>query len=138
MLTLRNKQMETLQRVPRKKLHRALLAHVKHYFPAQTARKNDFCLLTEIHKAHRRAATYGLKTEKEIYLFVNIAIVYGADFDQKEETAWTRAYLTDEDISSPGQRLDRLHEAVVARLEVAERLQGDERRSTGKISGAQK
>ena len=68
----------------------------------------------------RRAGKYGITSERDLHKYVNITLLHGPDFDEREETAWTVDYLTDPAVASPTQRIDRLHQEVGYRLEVEE------------------
>jgi hypothetical protein len=120
MLTIRREQIEAL-RVPLiRRFHQELLEHVKTHFVEETEGKSDKEILEHIRQALKRAEVYGLKAERELYMYINVSMLYGADFDEQEETKWTADYLTDEDVSSPTLRMNRLYEEIVHRLEVDE------------------
>jgi len=130
MLTIRREQFKAL-RVPLiRRFHQELLEHVKTNFVEETEGKSDKELLEHIRQALKRAEAYGLKAERELYLYINVSMLYGPHFDQEEETAWTRDYLADEDVSSPSQRMSRLYEEVIHRLKMEEDNLETERGST--------
>jgi hypothetical protein len=121
MLTIRREQMEAM-RVPLiRRFHQGLLEHVKTNFLDEIKGKSDKELLEHIGQALKRAEGYGIKSERDLYLYINVSMLYGPHFDQEEETFWTRGYLADEDVSSPSQRMKRLYEEVVYRLEAEEK-----------------
>ena len=122
MLIIRKKQLETLRNPRLKQLHRDLLVHVKEHFQAEVAERTDQELLDHIRRALDQAAVYGLRAERDLYLFVNITLLYGLEFDRQDQTAWTREFLEDEAVSEPGQRLALLYDEIIHRLEHMERM----------------
>jgi len=121
MFTIRRKQLEALLVPLIRRFHQELLEHVKTHFVEETEGKSDKELLEHIGQALKRAEAYGLKAERDLYMYINVSMLYGPYFDQEEETAWTRDYLIDKDVSSPSQRINRLYEEVIYRLEVEEK-----------------
>lgn len=120
MLTIRQAQIEALRSPMIRQFHQELLEHVKTCFVEETDGKSDKEILGHIRQTLKRAEVYGIKAEKDLYLYINVSMLYGVDFDEQEETKWTADYLTDEDVSSPTLRMNRLHEEIVRRLEVDE------------------
>jgi hypothetical protein len=85
-------------------------------FPARTKSLSDEDLLEHVHDCIRRANDYGLESERDVQRFVNLAGAFGWDFDQTPEHAWMKGYLTDETVSSPSQRIERLVAESLRRL----------------------
>lgn len=121
MITIRQEQIEALRIPLIQQFCQELLEHVKIKFVEETEGKSDMELIEHIRQALKRAEVYGLKAERDLYMYINVSMLYGPRFDQQEVTAWTRDYLLDEDVSSQSQRMERLHEEVVYRLEAVEK-----------------
>ncbi len=120
MLVLRKEQKDALRIPLIEKQIMGLVEHIKTNFPDETAGKTDDELFDRIKETLVRAEKYDIKAERDVYKYVNISMLYGADFDEAEETAWTADYLNDEAVSTPNMRINRLYEEVVCRLEVEE------------------
>jgi hypothetical protein len=120
MITIRNEQKDALRMPLIIKQIRGLVEHVKTNFPDETAGETDDELFDRIKETLERAEKYDIRAERDVYKYINISMIYGADFDEKEETAWTVDYLNDEDVSSPTMRINRLYEEILYRLEVEE------------------
>jgi len=120
MIILRKEQKDALRILLIQRQILGLVDHVKNHFPDETAGKSDDELFDQIMATLERAEKYGIKSECDVYQYINISMLYGADFDEKGDTAWTVDYLADEDVSSPTQRINRLFDEVVYRLEVEE------------------
>jgi hypothetical protein len=117
MLTLRGEQIEILAAPRLERLYEDLVAHVRKDFPEETDGLSDERLLAHMRLVLKRARKYGIRAERDVYKYVNLSVLFGPYFDEKEETAWTKDYLLDEDISDPHQRMNRLYEEAIDRLE---------------------
>ncbi len=120
MLIIRKEQIDFLMAPKTHQLVHNLMDHAKQHFPEECAPKEDPDLYNQIADTVKRAKKYNIKNENDLYKYVNITMLYGPDFDEQEATQWTAEYLTDESVSSPCQRLNRLYEEIIYRLEVEE------------------
>lgn len=120
MLILRNEQIEATRSPARQKFYADLVLYIKNNFPKETEEKSEKDLLKLVEDTVNKAQTYDIKAERDLYTFVNIVMVYGFDFDDRKETIWTVAYLTDKKITSPSIRINRLYQEIVYRLKVEE------------------
>jgi hypothetical protein len=121
MLTIRKEQMEALRRPRLERLYLDLIVHIRTSFAEQSAGMSDEELQQHIRKAVGRASQYQLRSERALYKFVSLSMLYGTDFDQAETTKWMRAILTDAEISSPNRRMDLLYDEVIRRLKLDEK-----------------
>lgn len=120
MIIIRNEQKDALRNPLTHKQILGLVDHIKSNFPDETAGKSDNELCDRVKETLSRAEKYDVKAERDVYKFINISMLYGADFDEKKETSWTAEYLTDEDVSTSGMRINRLYSEVLYRLKVKE------------------
>jgi len=97
-----------------------LMAHLKKHFPDEAAALPDEALYERLKDTRLRSLKYGITSTKGLYQFVNVSMLYGADFDEQEETAWTKGFLEDEAVPNAAKRMNRLYEEVVHRLEIEE------------------
>ncbi len=116
MLKIREEQLAALRIPLVRRFDQRLLRHVRTHFQEETENRSDAELLDHIRQALDRALTYGLRKGQDLFKYVNVSMIYGPDFDEREETAWLREYLIDDDVPDPSQRAHRLHEAVIHRL----------------------
>ncbi len=121
MLIIRKEQKNALQISLINRQILGLVDHAKNHFPDETAGKTDDELFDLIKVTLERAEKYDIKDERDVYKYINISMLYGADFDEQQETKWTVDYLSDEDVSSPSKRLDRLYQEIVHRFEIDEK-----------------
>jgi hypothetical protein len=117
MLTLRSEQIQILAAPKLEQFYKDLVVHVRKNFPGETDAFSDETLLAHMRLVLKRARKYGIRAERDVYKYVNLTMLFGAYFDEAEETAWSNALLTDKDVADPHQRMNRLYEEAVDRLE---------------------
>ena len=121
MLTIRKEQTEAMRRPLVEQRIVDLVAHVKQDFPEETRGQSDEELYDRIEETLKRAERYDITSDRDVYKYVNISMIYGIDFNEQDETDWTADYLTDQEVTNPTHRMDRLYSEVIRRLEAEER-----------------
>lgn len=127
MLVIRDEQLARLAEEGRRRFIAAMVAHLRRHFHGELWAVGDEELAARAAQACDRAAAYGIRSERDVCRFLNLAAKFGWDFDRSPETSWMRAMLTDTSITSPGLRLDCLVDECLHRSEAAEsnaRLRG--------------
>jgi hypothetical protein len=76
-------------------------------------------LQRRVEAALARADELGLHTERDCCRYLNLAVLYGWDFERREATAFMGAMLRDPAVGSPGRRLQRLVEECMHREAIA-------------------
>lgn len=92
MFVLRRPHLTALEAAPRRAFDYRLADHVRRVFP-QADRLYAAELLYRVTQAHARARHYGLTTEKNIALFVDLGFGLGPDFETRPECAWVVGIL---------------------------------------------
>lgn len=119
MLIVRNSQITALTTRSRDKLLRALARHVTAFFPRETEGLDDQLLKGRLRVILKRAEQFGLVNERDLYHFTNISMLFGLDFNQRPEHSWMQAILKDPEVPNPGERMGRLYQEILARLDQA-------------------
>lgn len=94
MFVLRPQHLKALEAVPERAFQYRLVDHVRRVFP-QTERLLGTELLHRVSLAHRKARTYGLTTEKNIALYVDLGFGLGHNFEGRPECEWIVRILED-------------------------------------------
>ncbi len=115
----------------RSRMRADLMEHAKSCFPDEISEMGEKAAYELIDQALTKAESYQIATERDLYKLFNIIMLYDIGFDEDPETEWMQAYLTDPDIPAVGDRVRRLYEEVVHRLEVEENNQKIEERFYG-------
>lgn len=114
MLTVSREQMAAVARNVDDELVEAVARHVTEFFAEEAAALGGPGLRDLIGHARRRAARYGLVGRRDVFLFVDLAVAFGADFDADPALPWVEEALSDPALPTPSARLDAVHEALVA------------------------
>ncbi len=115
MLILRKEQMEVFSEASNKRWYKFLTKYVKDNFEDEISDKDDQTLKNMLTATVEKSQKYGLSSDRAIYKFVAVAMIYGVDFDENPDTIWMKDYLTDEEVQNPAERLHRLYEEILDR-----------------------
>lgn len=119
MLIIRNDQLALLAADRLRQFVETMCLHLREQFPQALAGTSEPALHDQVRLALAQARGYGLQGARDCCRYLNLCVTYGWDFDQREENAWMRRYLTDAGISVPGRRLERLVAECMHREAVA-------------------
>lgn len=120
MLIIRKEQFEALAAAHRDHFVEEMCRHLRDHLPGQVAGVEDAVLRHRVSQAVGRAAGYGLTSRRDCCRYLNVAALYGWEFDRAPENAWMRRYLEDPQVSSPSDRLGLLVDQCIHRMRVEE------------------
>ena len=113
MLTVRRDQMKVFEEESWRRLARRAERHLREYFPARCAALEPPELLARIDSAIGRGRTYDLDLSSDFLRFLNLAIVFGWDFDQR--APWAAEVLARTEFQ-PHTRMDMLSQRALDEL----------------------
>jgi hypothetical protein len=96
MLTIRDAQIEVFRQRNRGRFVEQMLAHIREFWPAQSARFSDGEVRESVRKGLQQAESYGVVLEYDVARFVVLMYALGFEYDQM---AIPRAILNDSSIS---------------------------------------
>jgi len=105
MFKMRREQMDAFRRESIREFEDGVARHVERCFPDRWAALGEGGVRQVIQRGVERAAVYGIVAERDVCKFIDLMLVFGADFDQ--ERAWARQIL--EVKGDPFARMRRLH-----------------------------
>jgi hypothetical protein len=114
LLTIRATQMESFAQQEFRKFEDLMVNHLTQFFPVQCKALGITQLRELTQHGIRRDAGYGITTERDICKFINLAIVFGRDFDREERSAWATQILATG--KTPGSKIRSLCEAAKLQL----------------------
>ena len=85
--------------------------HLRRCFPQRWAALGEDAGRALIRHGIEGASRHGIVTERDVCKFVDLALVFGVDFDR--ERAWAREILAGVDPRDPSAKLRRLHERAM-------------------------
>ncbi len=113
-LTIRLAQLTVLSRLEVQKFEDSMVEHLNRLFPAQSKCAGEAPLRETIQYGIKRAAAYGITSERDVSEYIDLMAVYGRDFDADQRFAWTRDILARQD--DPGRKIEALREAAKSHL----------------------
>jgi hypothetical protein len=120
MLTIRSAQMQVLSAQQRRQFVESMCAFLHNQFKEELEGMSQSSLHLQVSDAIDRARGYGLRSHRDCCRFLNLAVIYGWEFDRLPENAWMQECLTDPNVGDPSQRIQRLVSQCVYRMEVEE------------------
>ena len=95
---------------------RAILAHVRRYFPALCAALFPHALEDKLARAVNRASAYRFQSYVDVQQFVNLCLMLGEDFELSPEFAWAARILNDPNPAAARFRSSWLYDRVIHHL----------------------
>jgi hypothetical protein len=110
MLRIRKEQYEELGKVSLKRFEDSMVEHIREFFPKYYQIHKEPLIRNVILYAVDRAESYGLVTERDVCLYINLVFLLGSNFNTDPQLPWAAAILNDETITDSVTRIDRLHD----------------------------
>jgi len=110
MLIIRQAQITLFQQLALRQFEDRVIAHLQASFPDMLADLGEAGTRALVGDATRHAQQYGFETERDITLFIDLALVLGPQFD---ELPWAAEILHDKFILDPTVRIDTLYECAL-------------------------
>ena len=112
MLTLRKEQVAAFESVGKKAFEDRMLAHLHRVFPDQSKSLVEAKLRELIQYGTKRAATYGIISERDVGRYIDLMILYSRDFDKDPALPWAQSVLQNQAIRDPSSRIERLYKVA--------------------------
>ena len=109
-LTIRQAQLALLSRIEMQKFEEWMVAHLNKFFPGECKSAGEAQLRDTIRYGIKRAAAYGITSERDVCKYIDLMVVFGRDFDEDRRFAWTRDILAKQ--GDPSRKIEALHEAA--------------------------
>ena len=111
MLTIRSEQMDALSAYMIARFERDMVNHIAQAFPKQFAEAGDAGTRKLVHDGIAKAASYGVQSERNVALFIDLMVAIGPTFDHDDRFPWVRQVLQDPD--RPEQtKLDMIYDRM--------------------------
>ena len=107
MLVIRKEQMEALSKQRLQQFEDRLVQYLTETMPDQCAARGEDQLRQDIRHGIERAVSYDITGERDVAGYVELLVRLGRDFDQRAETSWVQAILSDR-MSTAENRLRRV------------------------------
>ncbi|MCU0727347.1 MAG: hypothetical protein MUE73_16435 [Planctomycetes bacterium] len=112
MLVIRREQMEAFGLLGSTEYKDFMAAHLTEHFPVHAEVWSPETMLAVIEEGAAAARGHRLSRGRELCLYTDFRVILGAGFDTDPQLPFAGRILADASIRSPGERLDRLYDAV--------------------------
>jgi len=86
--TIRPEQFAVFAQADLQRYEDWVLAHVRHFFPEQANRAGAENLRETTRHAIQRAATYEIRSKRDVCKYADLAVILGRDFDTDSRLPW--------------------------------------------------
>ena len=117
MLAISREQLSSVETLQQQAFVQRALEHLREFFPQHLERAGDERAARFVRACMARAGEYGLVSEQQVGLFLNLAVAFGTDFDQR--LPWARELLAGPGYGDPATRLELLYQAGLRQAEAA-------------------
>lgn len=117
MLIIRQNQLDLFDKRAGHEYEERLHTRLWKRYPEEAHALGEQPLRNLIRRGVSRSKQYGLESERDVALFVDLMLFLGPRFDQDPGLPWVSEILNDEYIIDPGLRIDTLHENAIQWLE---------------------
>ena len=118
-MTIRPHQFEAFEREARAEFERRVLDHLRTDFADLIEGLSDPELRRRVWSAAARAGRYGLESEYEVVLFLDVTFLTGDErFDENPAHGWAREILSQD--APAEQRADELYDTAAAAFETVQ------------------
>lgn len=114
MLKIRAEQLAKYSQAEVDQFTEWMINHLKRFFPQQCKALGDDQLKETIRFGIRRAASYGIRTKRDVCKFIDLIVILGRDFEQDEKLTWASEILKSK--AQARRKIETLHEAARAHL----------------------
>lgn len=113
MLTIRKEQFAVFQKVASQNFEDRMLSHIKKCFGKQMEELGQPRMRELIRYGIQRSASYRIRRQRDICIFVDIMILFGRDFDQDPALPWASGILHDKSLPGPAAKIIELQKAAL-------------------------
>jgi hypothetical protein len=106
--------MEVLSKAALKSFEERMMAHLANFFSRQCAKIGEEKTREAIHQGIKKAKQYGIVSEHDVCIYIDVMFEYGSDFDVDAKLPWASQILTDPEMPTPAYRINRLFDAAMA------------------------
>ncbi len=87
-----------------------MVVHLNEFFPGHCKVLGEEKMRKAIQYGIERSRTYGIISERDVCKYIDFMFVFEPNFDT--ELSWANEILIDETIENPGEKIERLYNAV--------------------------
>ena len=124
MFKIRKEQLDALSQASLKGFEERMVVHLNKFFQPQCRPLGEVKVREWIHYGIQRAKSYGIISERDVCKYIDLMFAFGRDFDKDRNYSLALQILTDEEITDPTQRINKLFDTALERLRQAAAAEG--------------
>jgi hypothetical protein len=113
MLTIRTDQMRIFSWMAWNSFEGRMVAHLGEFFPQRCKTLGEEKTRETIQQGTVNARKYGIISEHDVCIYIDMMFEYGDDFDVDPELPWASQVLNDPEIRDPTYKVNRLFDAAM-------------------------
>ena len=111
-MVIRQEQMSAFQEDANADFENRMVVHLNKCFPAECQALQEAGVRKTIRYGIDQAAKYDVKAERDVCKYIDVMMVYGRDFDTREDLPWAPRILNDQVLRNSTARMDNLFVAA--------------------------
>lgn len=118
-------QLDTFRGVEYERFIGDMQKHIARCFPEESRQLSQEKTRQLIENGIKRAEQHAIVSERGVCKFIDLSLVFGAEFDTDANNAWASKILLDPAIYDPKERIDRLFSAAESVLQQKDSVRGN-------------
>lgn len=116
MLKIRRTQRKALDEHQARYFENRMVQHVQMFGTDDAIFADEIALRELIRRGIARARQYSITAERDVCLFIDLMLAFGASFDTDPQFPWAAAILNDPAQNHPSVKIDALYEEALKHL----------------------
>ena len=108
-MMIRSEQIKALSKDNAKTFEERMAVHLRKCFRSRCDAMGEQKVLETIRYGVDRAASYDVKSERDLCRYIDLMMVFGRDFDRSPDLPWASKILNDGVLKSPTAKIERLY-----------------------------
>ena len=113
MLRIRDEQLQLFSTAASIDFENRMVIHLRKFFPQHCKALHERGIRDVIQHAIRRAASYGIVTERDVCKYTDLVFAFDRDFDRDPKLPWAARVLGDPELTDPTERVNRLFDEAL-------------------------
>ncbi len=113
MMTLQKSQIAAVGERLARRWEDTMVVHLQTFFPERALELGERGLMQAVELGLKKAARYGIHSERDVCKYLNFMFAYGFDFDTDPELPWAHAILVRDDLVRANVKMHLLEEAAM-------------------------
>jgi hypothetical protein len=113
MMTIQRRQIAAMGERLARRWEDTMVVHLETFFPETTKELGPEGVRHAIDLGMKKAARYGIHSERDVCKFLNFMFAYGFDFDRDPALPWAHAILVRDDLVRANVKMHLLEEAAM-------------------------